>query len=158
MKIEMRDPKSLIAYKNNARTHSDEQIEQLVNSIKSFGFNDPVEVDSDGTIISGHARVLAALRLNLNEVPVVTLAGMDKNAVKAYTLAANKIAQSAGWDLDLLKVELDSLQESDFDVLLTGFNEEEIEALLDPKTTSVEELEKPEKTKSHECPACGYQF
>ena len=133
MKIEMRDPKSLLAYKNNARTHSDEQIDELVNSIKSFGFNDPIELAEDGTIISGHARTLAAIRAGLSVVPTVTLQGMDENARKAYTLAANRIALNAGWDADLLKIEFEDLQNNDFDLSLTGFTEDEINGFIDPK-------------------------
>lgn len=133
MKIEMRDPKSLLPYGNNARTHSAAQVEQLVESIKNFGFNDPIEIGVDNVIISGHARALAAIKAGLNEVPVVTLAGMEENARKAYILAANKIAQNAGWDPELLKIEFETLLDADFEIELTGFSEEEIEAYLNPE-------------------------
>jgi DNA modification methylase len=133
MQIEMKNPADLLAYENNARTHSDEQVEQIANSIKNFGFNDPIEIAPDGTIISGHARALAALKLGLNEVPTVTLAGMDENSRKAYILAANRTALSAGWDVELLKIELGDLDDDEFDLSLTGFTEEEIESYLNPE-------------------------
>jgi len=130
MQIEMKNPADLLAYENNARTHSDEQVEQIANSIKNFGFNDPIEIAPDGTIISGHARALAALKLGLNEVPTVTLAGMDENSRKAYILAANRTALSAGWDVELLKIELGDLDDDEFDLSLTGFTDEEIGSYL----------------------------
>ena len=128
--FDMRDPSSLLAYENNARTHSDEQIAQLVDSITAFGFNDPIEIDPRGTIISGHARAQAAVRAGLKQVPVITLQGMDENARKAYILAANRIALNAGWDADLLKIEFEELLANDFDITLTGFDEDEIEKFL----------------------------
>lgn len=129
----MKNPADLLAYGNNARTHSDEQIKQIANSIKNFGFNDPIEISPDGTILSGHARALAALKLGLNEVPTVTLAGMDENARKAYTLAANRTALNAGWDVELLKIEFEDLDDDNFNLSLTGFTEEEIESYLNPE-------------------------
>ena len=133
MQIEMKNPADLLAYENNARTHSNEQIEQIANSIKNFGFNDPIEITPDNVIVSGHARALAALKLGLNEVPTVTLAGMDENSRKAYILAANRTALSAGWDVELLKIELGDLDDDEFDLSLTGFTEEEIESYLNPE-------------------------
>ena len=133
MQFEMRDPKSLLAYENNARTHSDEQIDELVNSIKAFGFNDPIEILPCGSILSGHARAQAAIRAGLTQVPTVTLQGMGENAIRAYILAANRIALNAGWDAELLKIELGDLTLSGFDVSLTGFTPDEIDGFLNPE-------------------------
>ncbi len=163
MKIEMRKPESLLAYANNSRTHSVEQIDQLVESIKTFGFNDPIEVGEDNTIISGHARALAAVKAGLDTVPVVTLQGMNENARKAYIIAANRIALNAGWDAEMLKIEFEDLQLADFDLSLTGFTDDEIEALLNPEVINAglsdedeigEILEEP-KTKLGDIWLCG---
>ena len=134
MQIEMRDPKSLIAYGNNARTHSSEQIDELVNSIKTFGFNVPIAIGPDNVIIAGHARQQAAIRAGLSQVPTITLQGMDENARKAFILADNRIALNAGWDAELLKIEFEELLNADFDLTLTGFTDEEIEAYLNPES------------------------
>ncbi len=163
MKIEMRSPDSLLAYENNSRTHSPEQIEELANSIKTFGFNDPIELGEDGVIISGHARALAASKAGLTEVPCVTLQGMDENARKAYIIAANRIALNAGWDAGLLKIEFESLLENNFDVSLTGFTDEEVESYLNPEVLNaglgdeddVGELEEEPKTKLGDVWICG---
>jgi DNA modification methylase len=145
MKIELRSPKSLLAYGNNARTHSDEQIQELANSITAFGFNDPIEIGEDGVIISGHARAQAAIKAGLEFVPVVTLVGMDESARKAYILAANRIAQNAGWDSDLLKIELGDLLADEFDITLTGFTQDEINAYLNPEVLNLGESDEDEE-------------
>jgi DNA modification methylase len=139
MKIEMRDPESLIAYGNNARTHSNDQIDELVNSIKAFGFNVPIAIGPDNVIIAGHARTQAAIRAGLRLVPTITLQGMDENARKAFILADNRIAQNAGWDAELLKIEFEELLNADFDLTLTGFTEDEIEAYLNPEVLNLGE-------------------
>lgn len=161
MKIEFRDPKSLIAYENNARTHSDTQIDEIVNSIKTFGFNVPITVGCDNVIIAGHARQQAAIRAGLDRVPVITLLGLDENARKAYILADNRIALNAGWNAELVKIEFEKLLESDFDLSLTGFTEEEIDAYLNPSIIGMDvgQEDEPElKEKTHICPACGHSF
>jgi ParB-like chromosome segregation protein Spo0J len=160
MQIEMKDPKTLLAYGNNARTHSDEQIDEIVESIKAFGFNDPIEIGADGVIISGHARAQAAVKAGLSLVPVVTLAGMNETARKAYILAANRIAQNAGWDASLLKIELGDLDADNFDLSLTGFTDDEIEKYLGIELLeSIEkDDEEPKSGKVIECPECGHIF
>jgi ParB-like chromosome segregation protein Spo0J len=110
LQIVYRDPKELVPYVNNARTHSDEQVRQIAASIKEFGFNDPVELDGDKGIISGHGRVQAALLLGLDRIPTVDLHGLSPAQKKAYILAANKIALNADWDRDLLKLDLEYLK------------------------------------------------
>lgn len=117
-------------YENNARTHSKEQIVEIANGIKSFGFLDPIEIDQNNTIISGHARLEAALNLGLDEVPTIIHEHLTPAQRKAYTLAANKLALKSGWDLGLLKDEFGALKNEWVDLKLTGFSEDEINALL----------------------------
>lgn len=120
----------LVPYANNARTHSEEQVAQISASIREFGFTNPVLVTADGTIIAGHGRVMAARKLGLTEVPCIRLEHLTPNQVKAYVLADNRLALNAGWDEELLKVEIQSLDEAGFDTSLLGFNADELEAFL----------------------------
>lgn len=125
---------SLIPYVNNARTHSDAQVAQIAGSIKEFGFNNPVLIDDESGIIAGHGRVLAARKLNLDTVPCIKLNHLSPAQRKAYILADNKLALNAGWDNDILRLELADLKELDIDTDLTGFTLDEI-AELSPQTT-----------------------
>ena len=120
----------LIPYARNARTHSDEQVAQIAASIKEFGFTNPVLIDGDGGIIAGHGRVLAARKLDLLSVPVIKLDYLTENQKRAYIIADNKLALNAGWDMDLLKLEIEKLQESDFDNKLLGFTDYELNSIL----------------------------
>lgn len=120
----------LMPYARNARTHSDEQVEQLVASIREWGWTVPVLVDEAGGIIAGHGRVMAAKRLGLDEVPVMVARGWTEEQRRAYVLADNKLAMNAGWDNDLLKVELGELDGLGFDMGLTGFTGDELGGLL----------------------------
>lgn len=139
LKIEYRKLDELLPYVNNARTHSDEQIRQLAASIKEFGFNAPVAVDGEGMILCGHGRVMAAKKLGLKEVPTVCLSHLSATQVKAYILADNKLALNAGWDADLLKIELEDLKDSDFDLNLTGFSDDELKNILIDDPTEAKE-------------------
>lgn len=129
-KIELWNVDRLQPYAKNSRTHSDEQVGQIAASITEFGFTNPVLVDSKDGIIAGHGRLLAAKRLNLTEVPVIVLDYLTDEQRRAYIIADNKLALNAGWNEELLASELSSLQESGFDVSLTGFSDEELEDLL----------------------------
>jgi len=120
----------LIPYANNSRTHSDEQVAQIAASIKEFGFTNPVLVDAAGGIIAGHGRVMASRKLGLSHVPCIVLSGLSKAQIKAYIIADNKLALNAGWDDELLRVELEELKSMDFDLALTGFSSEEIDTLM----------------------------
>ncbi|MFC4291432.1 site-specific DNA-methyltransferase [Sphingorhabdus arenilitoris] len=115
----------------NARTHSRKQIQQIADSINRFGFNNPVLVDDGNQIVAGHGRVAAAKLLGMAEVPVVALSGMSAAERKAYALADNKLALNAGWDVDLLALELQELIDLDFEVELTGFSLAEIDFTLE---------------------------
>jgi len=121
----------LVPYANNARTHSRKQIGQIAESIKRFGFTNPVLVADDGMIIAGHGRVEAARLIGMTEVPVKRLSHLSKDEVRAYVLADNKLAENAGWDQDLLRIELQGLIDLEFDVELLGFTTTEIDLIID---------------------------
>ena len=116
----------LIPYARNSRTHSDDQVAQIAASIKEFGFLNPIIIDGDNGIIAGHGRVLAAQRLGLTELPCIEASHLTDAQRKAYVIADNKLALNAGWDDELLRVELDELGELGFDLELTGFSLDEI--------------------------------
>lgn len=120
----------LVPYVNNARTHSPEQINKIRASLREFGFVNPLIIDRDNNVIAGHGRLVAAKAEGYTEVPCVFVDEMTEAQKKAYILADNRMAQDAGWDDDLLKVELEALQDLDFDLGLTGFDEKEIADLF----------------------------
>jgi len=129
---------SLIPYARNSRTHSDEQVSQIAGSIREFGFTNPVLIDADGTIIAGHGRVMAAKKLGLETVPCIRLGHLTPSQVRAYVIADNKLALNAGWDDQMLRSELESLQEDGFNMDLTGFSDEELAELLEPEVVEGE--------------------
>jgi len=131
--IEMLPIEGLVPYANNSRTHSDEQVVQVAASIKEFGFTNPVLVDKDNMIIAGHGRMKAAMRLGLTEVPCIRLDHLNDFQKKAYIIADNKLALNAGWDDELLRLELGQLNEDGFDLSLTGFDDDELSKLLIPE-------------------------
>ena len=134
LQIEQWPVDRLIPYIRNARTHSDAQVAQVAGSIAEFGFVNPILVGPDGVIVAGHARLAAARILKLTEVPVIVLAHLSETQRRALVLADNKLAENAGWDEEMLRVELESLQEDGFSLELVGFSDEELEALLrDPE-------------------------
>ena len=113
---------ALIPYARNSRTHSDAQVAQIAASIREFGFTNPVLIDKDGGIIAGHGRVMGARKLGLAEVPCIRLAHLTETQKRAYIIADNKLALNAGWDNELLQLELADLHEADFDMDLLGFD------------------------------------
>lgn len=122
MEIKYKNINELIPYINNTRTHSPEQVQQIASSIKEFGFTNPVLIDNDGGIIAGHGRVMGAKLLKIDEVPCIILSGLSEAQKKAYIIADNKIALNAGWDEDLLQLELIALDELGFDYSELGFD------------------------------------
>lgn len=126
MKVQQLPTEKLIPYARNTRTHSDEQVAQIAASIREFGFTNPVLIDGQDGIIAGHGRVMAARKLGLAEVPCIRLAHLSEAQRRAYVIADNKLALNAGWDEELLAVELADLREIDFDLSLTGFSETEL--------------------------------
>ena len=124
----------LVPYARNSRTHSEEQVAQIAASIAEFGFVNPILVGADGTIVAGHARLSAARKLKLTDVPVIVLDHLSATQRRALVLADNRLAMSAGWDEEMLRVELESLKEDAFDLNLIGFSDEELQDLLaDPE-------------------------
>jgi hypothetical protein len=122
--------KSLIPYARNARTHTDAQVAQIAASIREFGWTNPILVDGDKGIIAGHGRILAARKLEMETVPVIELSHMTEAQKRAYVLADNKLALNAGWDYEMLSLELGDLKASDFDLSLAGFGDIELNALI----------------------------
>ncbi len=120
----------LVPYANNARTHSPEQINKLRGSLREFGFVSPVIIDKDYGILAGHGRVMAARAENIEQVPCVFVDHLTEAQKKAYILADNRFALDAGWDEEMLRVEMEALQDMDFDISLTGFDEAEIADLF----------------------------
>ena len=145
----------LIPYERNARTHSEEQVDQLATLMREVGFTNPIQVTSDGGIIAGHGRLLAAKQLSLKRVPVVVLDHLTEAQRKAQVLADNKMALNAGWDLTLLALELDELSQVGFDLSLTGFNPEELAEIFDGASGSAEEPEEPEEPDEPDGPDRG---
>lgn len=124
----------LIPYAKNSRTHSEQQIQQVAASIREFGFTNPVLIDDQDSIIAGHGRVMAAQLLGLPVVPCIVLDGLTETQKQAYIIADNKLALNAGWDEDMLRLELLDLQAADFNIDLTGFSTAELDGLLVEQT------------------------
>jgi hypothetical protein len=120
----------LVPYARNARTHSDAQVDQIAASIREWGWTNPVLVAEDGTIIAGHGRVLAARKLGILDVPVMVAAGWSEAQKRAYVIADNQLALNAGWNNDILKVEIGELKGLDFEIGLLGFDDKVLANLL----------------------------
>ena len=129
-KIEQWPTAKLLPYARNARTHSDEQVAQIAASIAEFGFTNPILAGADGVIVAGHGRLAAAHKLGLALVPVVVLEHLSPTQRRALVIADNRIAENAGWDEAMLRIELVTLQDDDFDVSLTGFDADALAELL----------------------------
>jgi DNA modification methylase len=123
MKIEQKKTSELIPYARNSRTHDEKQVSQIASSIKEFGFNNPVLIDGDNGIIAGHGRVMAAQLLKLETVPTIELSHLSDTQKRAYIIADNKIALNSGWDDEMLKLEMIELNDLDFNLELTGFDD-----------------------------------
>ncbi len=138
----------LIPYARNSRTHNDEQIAQIIASIKEFGFTNPILIGEDDVIIAGHGRLLAAQRMGLKEVPVIRLLGLSQAQRRALVIADNKIALNAGWDEEMLHLEMEDLKAENFDLGLLGFDPEELQAIdhfgEDSGKEDTEEVDVPE--------------
>jgi DNA modification methylase len=135
-KIETRLVADLIPYAANSRTHSDAQVAQIAASIKEFGWTNPILVSGDDTIIAGHGRLMAARKLALVEVPVIVLDHLSKSQQRALVIADNQLALNAGWNMDMLKAEIEDLQLDDFDLNILGFDDKFLDGLLEPEPTA----------------------
>jgi len=141
---------SLIPYARNARTHSDQQVQQIAGSIQEFGFCNPVLIDATNGIIAGHGRVMAAQLLKLESVPCLRLSHLTDAQKRAYVLVDNRIALSSGWDTEMLANELSDLHADDFDMALLGFDADELATLLEFETGDPPEPEVPESNYSEQ--------
>lgn len=132
-------PASLTPRKSNPRTHSKAQLKQIVDSIRAFGFTNPVLVDEGNGLVAGHGRIEAAKQLGLESVPTVCLAGMTDAQIRAYVIADNRLAENAGWDAELLAIELQYLADLDldFDVTITGFSMPQIDVLIEGPSSRI---------------------
>jgi hypothetical protein len=157
MAVVKKKVEDLIPYVNNARTHSDEQVTMIAASIKEFGFNNPILLDGENGVIAGHGRLMAAKKIGLDEVPCIELKHLTEAQKKAYILADNRLAENAGWDEDLLKIELNSLKELNFDIESIGFtgfddtNFEEIETVEGENDPEEEWTDMPEYNSEDVC-------
>ncbi|OYD64838.1 UNVERIFIED_ORG: ParB-like nuclease family protein [Burkholderia sp. CF145] len=160
LNIERRPLASLVPYARNARLHSDAQINQIAASMREWGWTQPILVSEDGMIIAGHGRVLAGLRLGLDDAPVMVARGWSETKVRAYVIADNRLAETATWDREMLSTELAELRDV-FDLSLTGFTAGEIEAMVvtDLPPLGVEYDESAANgVKFIKCPSCGHEF
>ena len=163
IEITLRPTSDLIPYARNSRTHDENQVAQIAGSIKEFGFTNPVLIDAENGIIAGHGRVMAAQRLKMKEVPCIVLGHLTEAQRRAYIIADNKLALNAGWDEELLALELSDLREMDFNLNLTGFDGDAIEGMLNPDESDIEppddfpEADEDIETE-HRCPKCGYEW
>ena len=157
---------SLLPYIRNSRTHSDEQVAQIAASIKEFGFLNPIIIDGESSIIAGHGRVMAAQKLGIKELPCIEASHLSATQRRAYIIADNKLALNAGWDDEMLRIELEELGVTGFDLELTGFSLDEIEALgfdespypeHEPES-STQEIDPDDYQMGHTCPKCGFEF
>lgn len=146
-KIIQTDISAINEYAKNSRTHSLHHIDQLVESIREFGFTNPILIDETSTILAGHGRLAAAKKLGIKTVPTITISGLTDLQKKAYVIADNKLALNSGWDIDLLASELKDLAEMDFNVDIIGFDADELSALFipEPEDDETEEKDKQEK-------------
>ena len=160
MNVKEIDVNVITDYKNNARIHSKEQIEQIAESIKAFGFNNPVLIDKKNNIIAGHGRVEAAKKLNMQKVPTIKIEHLSEKEKKAYILADNKLAEMSYWNYDILESELSEIQELNFDIKTIGFEPNELKQLEKNKEkVGVKEIDLDAfKEFQHICPRCSFQF
>lgn len=140
LEIEYLTTKDLIPYARNARTHSDAQVGKIASSIREFGFVNPILVDEKNGIIAGHGRLMAAQKLGMEQVPTIKLEHLTETQRRALVLADNRLALDAGWDMNMLALELQDLKASDFDLDITGFDAKELNDIFsfDPKAGETE--------------------
>lgn len=160
--IEQWDIKKLVPYARNSRTHSEEQVSQIAASIKEWGWTTPVLVDENGGIIAGHGRTLAAQKLKMTKVPVMVARDWSDAKKRAYVIADNKLAMNAGWDNEMLALEMGELAELGFDLDLTAFTKDEVAALQTPDFDAATEDDQGKldqlDPKWIACPNCGKEF
>jgi DNA modification methylase len=137
LEVTYRPARSLVPHLKNARTHSDEQVDQIAASIRQFGWTNPILVDDEGRMIAGHGRLLAALKMDIDRVPTIKLSGMSDAQKRAYTIADNQLALNAGWDMTMLRGEIADLQGLGADLALLGFGADELRSMLDDRSAGL---------------------
>jgi ParB-like chromosome segregation protein Spo0J len=152
--------KSLILFSRNPRTHSDEQVEQIAASIREFGFTNPILLDGDNGIIAGHGRLLAAKQLGLEQVPCIELGYLSEAQKRSLIIADNKLALNAGWDENLLRLELTDLKEMGANLGLVGFDAMELADIMLGKDVEFKEYDESaaDDVQLVTCPQCGHSF
>jgi ParB-like chromosome segregation protein Spo0J len=162
IEIQYKPTEDLIPYARNSRTHSAEQVAQIAASIREFGWTNPILIDGENGIIAGHGRVLAAYKLGETQVPTIELSHMSDTQKRAYIIADNKLALNAGWDNEMLALEIDDLKDAGFDLSFTGFTIDDINALKTPDFDAATEDDQGKldqlEPKWIACPHCGKEF
>jgi len=154
LKIEKVKPTDLVAYGGNAKLHPAEQIEQIKNSIEQFGFNDPIAVWRGNEVVEGHGRLIAALELGMDKVPIIRLDGLTDEQRRAYAIVHNKLTMDTGFDFDLLMAEL-----SNMDIDLTGYGfDSDLGGEMSFSNTEFDTEEFADDKFEYECPDCGFRF
>ena len=162
IEIQYKATEDLIPYARNSRTHSAEQVAQIAASIREFGWTNPILIDGENGIIAGHGRVLAAHKLGETQVPTIELSHMSDTQKRAYIIADNKLALNAGWDSEMLALEIEDLKDVGFDLSFTGFTVDDINALKTPDFDAASEDDQGKldqlEPKWIACPHCGKEF
>lgn len=130
LQVEYLDIDRLIPYENNPRINEN-AVDKVADSIKEFGFKNPIIIDSDNVIVAGHTRMLSAKKLGLKEVPIIRVGDLTENQIRAFRIADNKTTEFAEWDIGSLKIELEELMDSEVDILTTAFTQVEIDGMFD---------------------------
>lgn len=159
--VAIRPLNDIVPYGENPKDHPQEQVDKIASSIQRFGWDQPIVVDGDGTIIKGHGRYQAAQKLGIEEVPVIEQPGLSEAEARAARIADNRVAES-DWNDDLLAVELELVEESGLPLETTAFDESESEEYLEPSDLDIpdefDEIDEEDIGFEHECPECGYQW
>ena len=163
VKIEPRSVADLIPYASNSRTHSDAQVAQIAASIREFGWTSPILISGDNTIIAGHGRLMAARKLGMDEVPAIVLDHLSKAQQRALVIADNQLALNAGWDMDMQKAEIETLNIEGFELDILGFDDGELQRILnepDFEAGTEDDQGKLDKLdpKMIICPKCQHEF
>jgi len=160
LRIRYRPVSELVPYARNPRTHSDGQVARIAASIREFGFTNPVLLDGKNGVIAGHGRLLAARELGMESVPCIELGGLTPEQRRSYLIADNRLALGAGWDEELLRLELTELKELGADLALTGFDPVEIADITLGRDVEFREYDESaaDGVELQTCPKCGHSF